>query len=141
MTPQDALAVIGQSKLLLGMRLHSLIYAADLGVPMVPIVYQDKVAGLAQMLGAEAVHVDTMDADALWRLVQPALDGRAKTAGALQMQEKEQQRVYSPSSPAALPLPGGMGRLPADLSRVPAGGIAVFEIGHLENLLARGALL
>jgi len=97
MTPQDALAVIGQSKLLLGMRLHSLIYAADLGVPMVPIVYQDKVAGLAQMLGAEAVHVDTMDADALWRLVQPALDGRAETAGALQMQEKEQQnaRLFS----------------------------------------------
>ncbi|MEY8383201.1 polysaccharide pyruvyl transferase family protein [Christensenellaceae bacterium 44-20] len=93
MTPQDALAVIGQSKLLLGMRLHSLIYAADLGVPMVPIVYQDKVAGLAQMLGAEAVHVDTMDADALWRLVQPALDGRAETAGALQMQEKEQQNA------------------------------------------------
>lgn len=93
MTPQDALAVIGQSKLLLGMRLHSLIYAADLGVPMVPIVYQDKVAGLAQMLGAEAVHVDTMDADALWRLVQPALDGRAETAGALQMREKEQQNA------------------------------------------------
>lgn len=93
MAPQDALAVIGQSKLLLGMRLHSLIYAADLGVPMVPIVYQDKVAGLAQMLGAEAVHVDTMDADALWRLVQPALDGRAETAGALQMQEKEQQNA------------------------------------------------
>lgn len=93
MTPQDALAVISQSKLLLGMRLHSLIYAADLGVPMVPIVYQDKVAGLAQMLGAEAVHVDTMDADALWRLVQPALDGQAETAGALQMQEKEQQNA------------------------------------------------
>lgn len=93
MAPQDALAVIGQSKLLLGMRLHSLIYAAGLGVPMVPIVYQDKVDGLAQMLGAEAVHVDTMDADALWRLVQPALDGRAKTAGALQMQEKEQQNA------------------------------------------------
>lgn len=93
MTPQDALAVIGQSKLLLGMRLHSLIYAADLGVPMVPIVYQDKVAGLAQMLGAEAVHVDTMDADALWQLVQPALDGRAETAGALQMREKEQQNA------------------------------------------------
>lgn len=93
MTPQDALAVIGQSKLLLGMRLHSLIYAADLGVPMVPIVYQDKVAGLAQMLSAEAVHVDTMDADALWRLVQPALDGRAEMAGALQMQEKEQQNA------------------------------------------------
>lgn len=93
MTPQEAMAVIGQSKLLLGMRLHSLIYAADLGIPMAPIVYQDKVAGLAQMLGAEAVHVDTMDADALWRLVQPALDGRAKTAGALQMQEKEQQNA------------------------------------------------
>ena len=75
------------------MRLHSLIYAADLGVPMVPIVYQDKVAGLAQMLGAEAVHVDTMDADALWRLAQAALEGRAKTAGALQMQEKEQQNA------------------------------------------------
>ncbi len=60
---------------------------------MVPIVYQDKVAGLAQMLGAEAVHVDTMDADALWRLVQPALDGRPNPEAALQMQERERQNA------------------------------------------------
>lgn len=93
MTPQEAMAVIGQSKLLLGMRLHSLIYAADLGIPMVPIVYQDKVAGLAQMLGAEAVHVDTMDADALWRLAQAALEGRPNPEAALQMQERERQNA------------------------------------------------
>lgn len=96
MAPQDALAVIGQSKLLLGMRLHSLIYAANLGIPMVPIVYQEKVQGLAQMLGAQSVHVDTMDEKALWRLILAALDGQnAQRASALcqQMREREQQNI------------------------------------------------
>ena len=100
MTPQDALATTGggccQCKLLLGMRLHSLIYAANLGIPMVPIVYQEKVQGLAQMLGAPFVHVDTMDEKALWRLILAALDGQnAQRASALcqQMREREQQNA------------------------------------------------
>lgn len=100
MTPQDALATTGggcrSCKLLLGMRLHSLIYAASLGVPMVPIVYQDKVAGLAQMLGAQSVHVDTMDAAALWRLILAALngqDGGRARALCQQMREREQQNA------------------------------------------------
>ena len=96
MTPQDALAIIGQSRLLLGMRLHSLIYAASLAVPMVPIVYQDKVEGLVQMLGAQSVHVDTMDTAALWRLILAALDGQnAQRASALcqQMRERERQNI------------------------------------------------
>lgn len=96
MTPQDALAIIGQSRLLLGMRLHSLIYAANLGIPMVPIVYQDKVAGLAQMLGAQSVHVDTMDTAALWRLILAALDTPStQRAGMLcqQMRERERQNI------------------------------------------------
>lgn len=96
MTPQDALAIIGQSRLLLGMRLHSLIYAASLAVPMVPIVYQDKVEGLVQMLGAQSVHVDTMDTAALWRLILAALDGQnAQRASALcqQMRERKRQNI------------------------------------------------
>lgn len=78
------------------MRLHSLIYAANLGIPMVPIVYQEKVQGLAQMLGAQSVHVDTMDEKALWRLILAALDGQnAQRASALcqQMREREQQNI------------------------------------------------
>ena len=78
------------------MRLHSLIYAASLGVPMVPIVYQDKVAGLAQMLGAQSVYVDTMDAAALWRLILAALngqDGGRARALCQQMREREQQNA------------------------------------------------
>lgn len=96
MTPQDALAIIGQSRLLLGMRLHSLIYAASLAVPMVPIVYQDKVEGLVQMLGAQSVHVDTMDTAALWRLILAALDAPStQRAGMLcqQMRERERQNI------------------------------------------------
>ena len=96
MTPQDALAIVGQSRMLLGMRLHSLIYAANLGIAMVPIVYQDKVQGLAQMLGAPFVHVDTMDEKALWRLILAALDGQTPSAPeplCQQMREREQQNA------------------------------------------------
>jgi polysaccharide pyruvyl transferase WcaK-like protein len=49
--------VIASCGLIVGMRLHSLIFAADVGVPIVPIVYDPKVtafaAGVGQSIGMD----------------------------------------------------------------------------------------
>ncbi len=49
--PEELLAAIGQVDLLVGMRLHALIFAAARGVPMVGIEYDPKVTSLLGRLG------------------------------------------------------------------------------------------
>ena len=51
--PREMLALAGGLDLLVGMRLHALIFAASRGVPVVPVAYDRKVAALAQELGDE----------------------------------------------------------------------------------------
>ena len=52
--PQEMLAAIGTLDLLVGMRLHALIFAALQGVPIVPVAYNRKVAALAAELQEDA---------------------------------------------------------------------------------------
>ncbi|MGI5838854.1 MAG: polysaccharide pyruvyl transferase CsaB [bacterium] len=49
--PMEIAAVLGQMKIVVGMRLHSLILAAGQGVPCVGIIYDPKVANFARRAG------------------------------------------------------------------------------------------
>lgn len=64
--PQDMLWEIDQCQLVIGMRLHSLIYAANSRVPMIGISYDPKINQFLQRLNLQPVG-DTLslDADAL----------------------------------------------------------------------------
>lgn len=46
----DVFGIINRMEMLIGMRLHSLIYAASLGVPIVGIAYEPKVEGFLQSI-------------------------------------------------------------------------------------------
>ena len=50
-TNQEIMAVMGCTSLFAGMRLHSVILASAMHVPIVPLVYAPKVRHLAEMLG------------------------------------------------------------------------------------------
>lgn len=52
------LSLLSTSDVLIGMRLHSLIFAAMLGVPFVPLSYSRKVNGFLDMLGLNELYVD-----------------------------------------------------------------------------------
>jgi len=52
--PREMLALISSLELLVGMRLHALLFAAAQGVPIVPIAYDPKVDALARDLGQPA---------------------------------------------------------------------------------------
>ncbi len=64
--PREILALVGALDLLVGMRLHALLFAAAQGVPIVPVAYDPKVAALARDLdepepaGAESVSSDDL---------------------------------------------------------------------------------
>jgi polysaccharide pyruvyl transferase CsaB len=78
--PQEMLALAGGLDLLVGMRLHALIFAAAQGVPIVPVAYDRKVAALARELGDEApLPADGLDPGALAaRIVAAAADRPAR---------------------------------------------------------------
>ncbi len=52
--PGEMLALIGSLDLLVGMRLHALLFAISQGVPVVPIAYDPKVEALTRDLGGPA---------------------------------------------------------------------------------------
>lgn len=58
LTSTQLLAFVGELKLLIGMRLHSLIFAANRGVPMVGVSYDPKVDSFLEMFGQESLPVD-----------------------------------------------------------------------------------
>lgn len=64
--PGKAKGMIGRCRLVVGMRLHSLIFAAGEEVPFVPLVYDPKVSSFASAAGQECgADVASMNADTL----------------------------------------------------------------------------
>jgi N-acetylglucosaminyldiphosphoundecaprenol N-acetyl-beta-D-mannosaminyltransferase len=57
---QEMLSLVGNMDLLLGMRLHSLIFAAMNTVPMVGLSYDPKVEAFMQMVGQPYVKIDEL---------------------------------------------------------------------------------
>ncbi len=82
LSPREMLALIGTLDLLVGMRLHALLFAAAQGVPIVPIAYDPKVAALADDLGDPApLDVSRLGVDDLVRAIETvAADRPARRA-------------------------------------------------------------
>ena len=61
---EEFLSIIGSFRLLIGMRLHALIFAAVMKVPLMAISYDPKVDSFLKAIGTEAVGtVETLDAE------------------------------------------------------------------------------
>jgi len=77
--PREMLALIGSLDLLVGMRLHALLFAASQGVPIVPVAYNPKVEALARELGEPApVHGVAASAEDLARSIAAAAAARER---------------------------------------------------------------
>ena len=63
-TPRELMGVLGQARLCLAMRLHTLIFAARMAVPAMGLVYDPKVASYLEELELPAAgHVESFDGD------------------------------------------------------------------------------
>ena len=68
-TPRELMAVLGQARLCLAMRLHTLIFAARMAVPSMGLVYDPKVESYLQELDLPAAgHVERFDGEEAIRL-------------------------------------------------------------------------
>ena len=93
MQPETYLSVIMRSRALLGMRLHSLIYAGNVATPAVALIYQDKVLGLVEEAGLEHVHVDSMSVEELYTKLEEVLkDSEAKKQSIVAFHKSMKQR-------------------------------------------------
>ncbi|AWP30711.1 polysaccharide pyruvyl transferase family protein [Paenibacillus sp. Cedars] len=74
--PQDMLREVSHCDLILGMRLHSLIYAANQSVPLLGISYDPKINHFLKRLGSEPVGTsESLDGDVLKDQMLQLLDG------------------------------------------------------------------
>jgi len=82
--PEDLMAMAARMDLLIGMRLHALIFGAAMGVPLVALSYDPKVEALREQLGGvPGLDVAGLDPDALARMVAEAWERRAAEAARL----------------------------------------------------------
>jgi polysaccharide pyruvyl transferase WcaK-like protein len=81
MSARQLLALTAGCDLVIGMRLHALIFGALAGVPLVGISYDPKVDGLMEQLGlAAATSVERLDDSALSRSIVEAWQRRGEMA-------------------------------------------------------------
>jgi polysaccharide pyruvyl transferase CsaB len=77
-TAQEMMALLGRAQFLIGMRLHSLIMAAAMGVPAIGLVYDPKVGAFSQLAGYPAIpSVTTLSEGDTWqRALRQAWDSQ-----------------------------------------------------------------
>ena len=89
MSPDEMMQIIGGAKLLIGMRLHSFIYAFLQKTPVLMLAYQEKVRGMAQMAG---VTEDCFDIDSF---SPEAVIGRAEALMDEPQRQLQKTRLFS----------------------------------------------
>lgn len=88
--PQTMIGVVGRAKFVLGMRLHTLIYAVKNSVPAIALDYDPKVAAVMESAGQRfSEKVEQIDVEKLCSLADEIMEKREKICG--QLSEKSQQ--------------------------------------------------
>lgn len=101
-SPEAIAGILAQCDMVIGMRLHSLIFAAKAGVPAVGVIYDPKVANLMVSLGmgAYALELKSLTSEQLWTALELAWSKRKQIrrhlmtrAGALEKLAKDNARL------------------------------------------------
>ena len=91
----ETLGLLSQAEIVVSVRLHTLIFAAGVGTPMVGVSYDPKVTGFLRELGQnDCLQLETLTADALTARIEAALASKNETAEqAAKMREKAAQNA------------------------------------------------
>lgn len=83
-TPEQYLGVIRRCKLMVGMRLHALIFAAAVGTPSIGITYDPKVESLLRTTRQRSVSLEEVASGQLAKRVMEAWESREGLASSLE---------------------------------------------------------
>jgi polysaccharide pyruvyl transferase WcaK-like protein len=77
--PDEVLGLVGKCDLMVGMRLHSLIFAASRGVPFVPVSYDPKIDEFSREFGLRpAVHTPLVGPEKLVETIEETWETRGR---------------------------------------------------------------
>lgn len=84
-SPREVKAIIGQMDLIIGMRLHSLIFAASMGVPFAGVVYDPKVSSFLELIGQEkrGVPIEELTSKTLLGVIEETWSSRKEISNEL----------------------------------------------------------
>lgn len=89
-SPQMFMGIISQVELLIGMRLHALIYAASQGIPLLGLSYDPKVVSLMDSLDIDyLLDVDSLNSDDLILEVKKLIENKNEISEELLRKEKK----------------------------------------------------
>jgi len=75
----EILGIIGKTEMLIGMRLHALVFAASIGVPIVGIVYEPKVEGFLKYSNQASVgHVNSLEFDKAIKIIDDTWNNKER---------------------------------------------------------------
>ena len=83
-TVPEVLGIVSKMEMMVAMRLHALIFAANLGVPVISLEYQPKIAGFINYINQpSAGRIENIEYDALRRLMENVWNDRNEIKEAL----------------------------------------------------------
>lgn len=110
-SPGEWMALTGRMQLFLGMRLHALIFAAAMGVPLVGLTYDPKVTALLARLGTKpAASLPDLDAAAVRQVLADTWNDRARRSVQLREAAEDLAAAAAVSAQRAADLLGAGGR-------------------------------
>jgi len=90
--PSELLGFLGEAHLVIGMRLHALIFASSMGTPFIGLSYDPKVSGFVEQMEQVWMDAGTLDAVRLLSSVQKILSERNSMSLALNAKREEMIR-------------------------------------------------
>jgi polysaccharide pyruvyl transferase WcaK-like protein len=85
-TPQEMMTLLGEMDLVIGMRLHSLILAATMNIPVICINYDPKIMGFVSSINQDkyAINIDDLHVERCLSLVESVWLHRAEIRDEIQ---------------------------------------------------------
>ncbi len=103
--PEVMMGIIGNAEFVLGMRLHTLIYAVKMGVPAIALDYDPKVAAVMKSAGLKySQTVDSLDADKLCEYAREIIENRAALCTEIKAKSAEFQHLAKRNTEIAVEL-------------------------------------
>ena len=86
MSPAEILGIAGRAKLVIGMRLHTLIYAARVATPIIGLIYDPKVSAIMDYIGqGSCLPVESLNPITLNRMIDEVMANHDEISAALRL--------------------------------------------------------
>ena len=104
-SPRAMMGLIGRAEFVLGMRLHTLLYAVKMGVPCIGLDYDPKVESAMKSAGLRYFEkVEKINVESLFSFAEEIVNGRSEIAREIEEKSKEFKKLAMKNTEIAINL-------------------------------------